>query len=144
MRADGELIGVLRFQSFGSLATAESADGRWTFERVGFWQNKTVVRSIGSKTNLGLFKENRWVDGGVLELPGGRRYTATTNSLGTNYEIRDEAGVPLMRLCRSGIVRPSVRVSIHSEAAKLQELPWLVMLGYYLMVMDGVDAANER
>ena len=39
LRAGDELIATLRFRSsFGSFATAESADGCWTFKRVGFWQ----------------------------------------------------------------------------------------------------------
>ncbi|HEY0722558.1 MAG TPA: hypothetical protein VGD41_00915, partial [Pyrinomonadaceae bacterium] len=39
LRAGDELAATLRFRSsFGSLATGESADGCWTFKRIGFWQ----------------------------------------------------------------------------------------------------------
>jgi hypothetical protein len=143
LRSGDETVAVLRFQTIGSIATAECSDGCWTFERVGFWRNKTVVRACGEKTSLGLFKENKWVEGGTLELIGGRRYIATTNRWCTQYEIRDNEGAPVIRLSRSGLVRQSVSVTIHSKITNLQELPWLAMLAYYQMVMMDVDAANS-
>jgi len=37
LRADEELVATVRFRSLsGSFATAKSADGCWTFKRVGF------------------------------------------------------------------------------------------------------------
>lgn len=39
------LVAVMRLRSaWGTLATASSADGCWTFKRVGFWQNKASIR----------------------------------------------------------------------------------------------------
>jgi len=39
LHAGDELVATLRFRSsFGTLATAQSADGCWTFKRAGFFQ----------------------------------------------------------------------------------------------------------
>ena len=142
LRAGDELAAVLRFpSSFSSQATAESADGCWTFERVGFWRNKTVVRACGKQTPLAVFKNSRWGSGGTLELPGGRRYPASANFWHTELEIRNEAGESLLSLWSGGVVHLSATVAVHAGAARLPEVPWLVMLSCYLLVMMKADAA---
>jgi len=141
LRAGDELAAVLRFpSSFGSYAKAESADGCWTFERVGLWRNKTVVRACGGKTDLAVFHNSRWGSGGTLNLPGGQKYLASTNFLHTDLEIRDEVGEPLLQLWSGGVVRLSASSLIHPAAGRLTSAPWLVMLGCYLLVMMKVDA----
>jgi len=142
LRARDELAAVLRFlSSFSSHATAESADGCWTFERVGFWRNKTVVRACGKQPALAVFKNSRWGSGGTLELLGGRRYPATTNFWHTDLEIRNEIGESLFQLWSGGVLRLSATTIVHPRAARLPEAPWLVLLGCYLLVMMKVDAA---
>lgn len=143
LRAGEEIVAVLRFRSsFGTHARAESADGCWTFERVGFWRDKTVVRAGSTKTVLAVFKSNKWDTGGTLELPGGRRFYTRANFWQTEYEIRDHTGEPLLRLFRGGVIHLSAAVAVHPSVARWPELPWLVMLGWYLMVMMEVDAAS--
>ena len=80
LRADDEVIATLRFRSsFGTFATAESADGCWTFKRIGFWKTKATIRACGSETEIAFFKNNTWSGGGTLELSDGRKFQATTN-----------------------------------------------------------------
>jgi hypothetical protein len=138
-----ELVATLRFRSlFGSFATAESGDGCWTFKRVGFWQTSVTIRSPGSDQDIAVFKNNTWMNGGTLELPNGCRYPANTNFWMTAYEFTTEAGQPLVQYRRIGsILSPSTLVTIQPNAAALGELPWLVMLGWYLKIMLDMDAA---
>ena len=142
LRAGDELVAVLRFpSSFSSQAKAESAEGCWTFERVGFWRNKTVIRACGKQIPLAVFKNSRWGSGGTLELSDGRSYPASTNFWHTELEIRNEADELLLSLRSGGVARLSATVAIHIGAARLPEVPWLVMLGCYLLVMMKADAA---
>ena len=86
LRAGDELIATLRFRSsFGSFGTGESADGCWTFKRVGFWQTRVTIRGCGSDMDIAMFKNNTWSGGGTLELPDGRKVLATTNLWQTNF-----------------------------------------------------------
>ena len=80
LRADRELVATLKYRSaWGSFAIAESADGCWTFKRVGFWQTKATIRASGSDTDVAVFNNNTWANGGTLELTDGRKYPATSN-----------------------------------------------------------------
>ena len=142
LRAGDELAAVLRFpSSFTSYARAEGADGCWTFERTGFWRNKIVVRPCGSQAAVAVFKNSRRGSGGTLELPGGRKLPASANFWHTELEIRDDAGVLLLQVRGAGLVRLSASVVIQPEVAGQEGLPWLVMLGCYLLVMMKKDAA---
>jgi hypothetical protein len=143
LRAGDAVAATLRFRSsFGSFATAESADGSWTFKRVGFWQTKVTIRASGTETDLAVFKNNTWSGGGTLELPEGRKYPASTNFWATQFEFKTEAGEALISY-RSigGMLHMSSAVEIHPLAEDLAELPWMVLLGWYLTVMMHMDSA---
>ena len=50
-------LATLRFRSSsGSLATAESAEGCWTFKRVGFLQTRVTIRPLAADTNCWMTK----------------------------------------------------------------------------------------
>mgnify|MGYP000350861041 CR=1 FL=1 len=143
LQADGEPAATLRWKSaFGSLATAESADGCWTFKRVGFWQTRATVRACGSDTDIATFKNNTWKGGGTLTLADGRTYLASTNFWQTQFEFKTETGERLFGYTNiGGVMRLSARVQIEPPAVTLRELPWMVMLGWYLALMLHRDSA---
>lgn len=143
LHAGDEIIATLRFRSsFGSFATAEGADGCWTFKRVGFWQVRATIRSCGSDTEIATFKNNTWSGGGTLELSDGRKFLATTNGWQTTFELKTEAGETLVRFKRAGLVHLSAKVEIQPGAAGVPELPWVMMFGWYLAVMLYMDSAT--
>lgn len=143
LHAGEELTATLRFRSsFGTFATAESADGCWTFKRVGFWKTRATIRSCNSDTELGLFQNNNWSGGGTLELPDGRKLRATTNMWQTNLEFKTEAGETIVGFRVGGLVHLSAKVEIQPHAAAMSELPWVVMFGWYVAVMMYMDSAS--
>ncbi len=142
LRSGAELVGRLRFRSsLGSFATAECAEGCWTFKRVGFWQTHATVRECGSETDLAVFRNDTWSSGGALELPGGRKYPATSNFWATEYEFQTEDGVALIRYKIHGVLHLSSQVEILPPASGLDEMPWMVLFGWYLVIMMYQDSA---
>lgn len=142
MYAGEELAATLNFRSsFGSFATGASADGCWTFKRTGFCQTRVTLRPCEVETDIALFRNNTWSGGGTLELPDGRKLLATTNLWQTNLEFKTESGETLLRFKSGGLIHLSARVEIQRQAIELAELPWLVMLGWYLIVMMHMDSA---
>ncbi len=138
---DGEAVAaVLSFRSaFGTLATAESAEGAWTFKRVGFFRPRVTVRASDQGPDMAVFKNNTWANGGTLELPDGRRYLADTNFWETRFEFRTDAGEALIRYRNvGGLLHLSSVIEIQRFVA---ETPWMVLLGSYLIVMMRQDSA---
>ena len=137
---EDELAATLRFRSsFGSFATADSADGCWTFKRVGFWRTRVTVRSCGSDDDIAVFKNNTWTGGGTLEFSDGRTFRATTNTWQTKFGFETETGEKLIEFETSGLLHLTATVQIQSSSAGMAELPLMVMLGLYLIVMMHID-----
>lgn len=141
---DGEdTVATLRFRSsWGTFATAESADGAWTFKRVGFLQTRVTIRASGNEDEIAVFKNNSWTGGGTLELPDGQHLTADTNCWMTKFSFSAETGEPLVRFTRiGGLLKLSSNVEVLPAGAAFLAAPWLVMLGWYLTVQMHNDAA---
>lgn len=142
LQAGDELAATVRFRSaFGSLATSESGDGCWTFKRVGFFQTRVTIRVCGEETDIAVFRNNTWTGGGALELLYGRKVLVTTNLWQSNLEFKTESEETLLRFQSAGLIHLSAQVEIQREAIGLAELPWMVMLGWYLIVMMNMDTA---
>ena len=143
LRAGNEVAATLRFRSsFGSFATAESADGCWTFKRVGFLQTKVTIRACSGDNEIAVFKNNTWKGGGTLELPDGKRILATTNFWQTNLEFRNESGQTILQFKSGGLIHLSARVDINPTVYNKGEPVWIVMLGWYLIIMMHMDSAG--
>jgi len=137
-----EVVGTLTFRSgFGTLATADTGDGAWTFKRVGFWQNRVTIRASSSDSDLAVFERDTWASGGSLLMADGRRFNATTSLWRSKLEFRTASDEPLVRFEPDGVFRQSAAVEILPAGLRLAELPLLVTFGWYLVVMLNRDAA---
>lgn len=140
--AGDQLVSTLKFRSlFGTFATGESADECWTFKRVGFWQTRVTVRPCDRDTEVATFRNNTWSSGGTLEMFDRRKFPATTNFWQTNFEYQNESGNTLIQFKRGGLLHLSATVEIQPRAVRMPELPMMVILGCYLIVMMNMDAA---
>jgi hypothetical protein len=143
LRDGDDVVATLGFRSsWGTLATATSADGCWTFKRVGFLQTRVTIRACDSEEEIAVFKNNSWTGGGTLELPDGRRIDADTNCWMTTFAFTTETGEPLVRFRKiGGLLSLSSAVEITPAGAAFAKAPWLVMLGWYVAVQMHDDAA---
>lgn len=143
LRAGDEPVATLELRSmFGSLGKGESGDGCWTFKRVGFFQTGVTVRPCESETEIAHFKNSTWSGGGTLRLPDGREFRATTNFWQTKLDFLDPSGEPLISLHSGGLLHLSAEVKVGPKASATPELPWIMMLGFYLIVMMQRDASG--
>jgi hypothetical protein len=142
LRAGEEDAAALEFRSaWGSLATAESGDGCWTFRRVGFLQTRVSIRACGDETELATFRNHIWSGGGTLEFADGRAFRATTNLWQTRLEWQSSEKVPLVSFHTEGVIRKSAQVEVEPHGSTLAELRLLIALGWYLVVMMWQDAS---
>jgi hypothetical protein len=135
-------LATLSFRSsWGTLATATSPDGSWTFKRMGFLHPRVTVRAVGLDRDLGIFFNNTWRAGGTLDLGGGRELRATTNFWQTRIELQNEDERPLLRFHTGGFVRLRGELELLPGAADLPEISWLPAFGWYLAVLFHMDSA---
>ena len=128
--------------SFNSRATAVCAEGSWDFDRHGFWQRQMSIRTTGGAEDIALYNANTWRQGGTLILPNGHTYIASANFWMTQHHLTTTDGQDLISITDiRGVFHYSGSVEIHSLARNLAELPWLVPLSWYLVMMQYRDSA---
>lgn len=154
-------------KAWGSLATARTAEGTWTYKRSGFWQQRVGARPIGSEREVATFIPE-WTGNGALTVEGGRAYRRAGKGfwgMEKVWQEREDAP-PLVGFKHTGALKTEARVILSPAAAVLPEiaqlddlyrpvapeemappstpladLSLLVTLGFYLMVLEMMDAA---
>lgn len=151
LRDDNRLFGTLSFvKSFGSLAVASLAAGDWTFKRVGFFRPRVTVRRRNQETDLAVFQPKGWGVEGELLFAGGPSYGwKPTNFWAVRYNFVDRAGKILVTFKPgvedskwSDIFKFQALVEIDPSASRLEDLPLLVSLGWYLMILHHEDTSS--
>ena len=141
--ANRELVGTLRWpRRWSSLAIAESADGRWTFQRFGLFRCNVCVRVDGRSADAAVFLTGWWGNG-VLDLGAGRRYRWRRAGLWHPWWVfTDARGVGVVR-CRSRLTfsRTRGRIEVTPSVLPEPDIPLLVLLGVYRLIERARRAA---
>ena len=142
LRSEDELCGTLLWKkAFGSLASATSSDGQWTFKRVGFLNPRVTIRQPGSDLDIAMFKPS-WTGSGVLEFPSGRRFQWEHKDFWRLEWTFQEAGQELLRFkSKASSLKMKVRVDLSPSVKNLPEASLLASLGMYLLVLMRDDSA---
>jgi hypothetical protein len=143
LRAGDEVLATLRWQR-SSLAIAETADQIWTFKREGFWHPRITVRLPGSDDNVATFQPG-WAGGGTLDLgPGKQLRFGAANFWHSQWDWLDAQNQPFVHFkSHQGLLKVEGEVTIEASAVKSPDLPLLVVLGWYLLVLFARDAAES-
>ena len=140
LRAGDDVIATLRFQR-GTLADAQADGQHWTFKRQGFWHPRVSVRVAGSETDIAMFHP-QWTGGGTVELAGGNPVKLASANFWQSEWVWLDKDQPVVRFKgRHGLVKAKGAVDIPPEAARRPDLPLLVLLGWYLILLHADDAA---
>jgi hypothetical protein len=146
LRAGDDLFATLKFETaVGSLATAESAAATWTFKRMGFFKPRVTVRVQGAEDNLAVYHLKWGSAEGVLEFADGETYVwKLANFWATQYQIVDAEGSPLISYTSkidtaSDLLKDQARIEIAPEARDKDKLALLLLIGWYLIVLQQED-----
>lgn len=146
---DETLVARLDFQSaWGSLAIATSATESWSFKRVGFFKTRVTARLSGQPDDIAVFTPN-WLGEGWIEIVGGRRYFwKSANFWASRFVINAEDGTTIISY-KEGVEHPrfadwfktQAGVYVEYPARGISETPLLILLGWYLIILQQEDAA---
>ena len=126
---------TVRRMSFVPHAEIESAGGRWSLRRAGFWRPRVLVLAGDAPAPLATF--TRTLGSGLLRFEDGRAYRwrrPSFWSLGRRFEDAD--GMPVVSLhYRFGFPRGRGGVELGTGAERLPEAALLAGLGWYLVLL---------
>jgi hypothetical protein len=150
LRAGDRTAASLDFKTaFGSFALAVTSEGRWTFKRVGFFSTRVTVRRESEEIDLAVYRPNWSGTQGRLEFMDGRAFTwKTANFWATRYTMIDAAGNALVTYQSgaeeaklSDFFKDQARVEIDPAARGMADISLLVLIGWYLILLQHADTA---
>ncbi len=113
---------------------AEGIDGSWEMEPLNRESGQIVIRSGESFQEAGIFDMTISSGGGILRTMDGQAFVFRSNFWKGEAEFQAPSGEPLIRYRYRGLFRQSADVEILGKAQSLRELPWILMLGWCLIV----------
>jgi len=142
LRADDRVIARLGWvKTFGSLAEAECGELRWTFKRGGFLRPYVSVREPDRSDDVAVFQPG-WLGNGELRVADGERYYWRRNFWSTRFSFFTASDVEVVRFgSRKGLIKLRMGVEVLPGASDLAELPLLLTLGCYLIVLMSEDSS---
>lgn len=144
LRGGGETYGSIAWErkNGGSLATARSSDGLWTFKRIGFLQPHVTVRDVNTERIVARF-DAQWNGPGLLHLSDGRNFRWEANFWRAEWEWTDAAGDVVVTFKRNfSDSKREGNAHLAPGALSHARLDILVLLGWYLIILMGEDAAT--
>ncbi|MDP2886627.1 MAG: hypothetical protein Q8P51_16585 [Ignavibacteria bacterium] len=142
LRFGDDLVATMKLpKMLSSAAVFQCEEGSWTIERVGLLSSKTVVRGGTSNVEIATYTGRTWKGGGTVELSEGRKLELRMNIWKSTFEWCTDAGESLVHMKGRGFLKYYVDVRMNRSALKWPELPWLVALAFYQMIMMRRDSA---
>jgi len=142
LHSENGLLGELRFETastaYGTLTMADSATQSWRFKVAGFLKPRVTLRDTRAKDDLAVFRSNFRGDGWVEFFMGSKFHWKSTNFWGTEWGFSNvqEKLLFVLKSKPSYPLQVQSVVEIGAQWNDLNELPLLLMLGWYLRVQD--------
>jgi hypothetical protein len=140
--SENSLVGELRFETaataYSTLTMAGSATESWTFKGAGFLKRRVTLRDSRAKDDLAVFWPNLRGEGWVEFFKGSKFHWKSTNFWRTEwgfFSVHEELLFVLKSKPSYPLQIQSV-VEIGAQWHDLDELPTLLMLGWYLRVQN--------
>jgi hypothetical protein len=135
LRASQKLVAKLYLTSSGDLVGATWSEGHLTVEGRGSFGAELKLRRAQS----GIEDAAVHVGYKVITLPSGRQYHCKTGGFWKPaWRLQDSTGVEIFSLIPKGKV-----LNIQSQAYALAELPLLLIMGGYIMIVDLDYSADD-
>lgn len=125
----------------GSLATGETADGAWSFKRIGFFHPYVNIRDRATGNDIG--RTQIGIGGaGSVQFADGEHYNWLSNLWRSEWDWATPSGRTLVEFRRDfSIDERAGEVKIPADHLSTIHLPLLSVLGWYLIVLLSEDAA---
>ncbi|HLP08668.1 MAG TPA: hypothetical protein VK178_10910 [Opitutaceae bacterium] len=138
-----EVVATLRWRkNVGTNAVGRSPDGTWSFKAAGFLNPRVTLRLPNSDYDFAVFRPKNTGEG-VLEAMADQRFTWRCVNFWQNaWAFFDPEGDRLMTI-KPDATSPKLgaQVAIEHKASSHQEIGYLAILGWYLLVLMAEDAA---
>jgi len=144
LRSGPEVVATLRFlRGFVSQALGQSADGRWLFRRKSGADAEVVSCGARGACAVAAFRADAWSGNGRVLMADGGSLRVARNVWQTRLDLLDPSEEIVARYRSGGLVRCWGRFQVSPALFDAPDLPWLAMLGWYLIVAARRDITGS-
>ena len=141
LRSADSLMAELHFDSaFGSRATATAAGAAWTFKRSGFFSPVVTARAAGEDADIAAYVPNWTHRSGRLVVGPEELEFRQVGFWGGRWALFQQEQ-ELIGFENTGLIHRGANVTVHEAARRRADLPLLLTLCWYLLVLYMEDAA---
>ncbi|MBI5083889.1 MAG: hypothetical protein HZB13_04750 [Acidobacteria bacterium] len=142
LRAGDSLLARLEFKkTFGTLAEAETAQGKWSFKRTGFLSPLVSARVLGEEADIAIYKPSFSGQKGALRLAGGETLALHTMGFwGSEWALTAAGGEQLLRFHNKGLVHHGADIDVGEAARNREDLELLLTMAWYILVLHMADS----
>lgn len=142
LRDGEECIATLKFPKvFSRLARPECGEGCWTLEQQGIWKPRILVKECDSEDPVATMTQKHFSRVTKFTLPKWRTIRITANIWRSAYSMTTDMGEPLVSLKVKHFAKYAADVELDRKGESVPELPWLLFLLWYLVIINQRRAA---
>ena len=138
---DSVLARMEWLKTFGTLASAETADASWTFKRTGFLSSVITARVAGTEADIAAYHPNWMGTKGLLESSGQSMELHSSNFWSTEWILRHQE-VPLLKFGSHGVFKSAAEVTVTDAGRARKDLPLLLCFVWYILLMHMEDSSS--
>lgn len=139
---DSVLAEVAFTKVLGTLAEAKTASAAWSFKRRGVFSAVVGARPLGEEREIATYHPNWSSSKGMLKLEGGEElHLRSANLWASEWVVSTAAGEEILRYHNQGFLKHGARVEITERARQHPQLPLLLSLTWYILVLHQMDSA---
>ncbi|HEY3440413.1 MAG TPA: hypothetical protein VGK29_06670 [Paludibaculum sp.] len=135
------LARIVWMKTFGTLASAETAESSWTFKRTGFLTAVVTARDTGGDTDIVTYRPNWTGAKGQLRIGGQELQIRSANFWASRWLVlQDDA--PLIEFGAKGLCKAGAELTISEAARGRADLPLLLCFVWYILLLHMEDSAG--
>jgi len=121
---------------FSSRVVIEGFDEKWEIKSLSIWQRELGIFKYGYQMPLAKYASNFWRTKGTIELPKGARLNCKAGRLKKPFDVYSSKGKLLLSYSNKFILKGRTTVTITERSEIIDNYPWIIMLGWYIIIMN--------
>lgn len=137
LRASEEILARMVFPKlFSTSVIVEGFDGKWEIKQPSIWHNEFGVYKYGYQMPFAKYVSNFWKTKGSIELPKGGRLNCKSGKIRKPLEVFSSSGELILLYENKLSIKGRTTVKIEKRLELLDHYPWIVMMGWYVVLLN--------